>query len=330
MADARARRRGVATLSPVEAGLGCVNLGSASAGLSEQGQIRLIRTAIDHGVTIFDTADVYGAGASERLLGRAVRNRRDGLTISTKGGYVFDARGALAHRLRRIGGRTLRAWHRTGGTSTTASRAGYAAQDFSAANLRRRAEASLRRLNVDRIDVYQLHGPPAHVEGLLTALDDLRAAGAIGRFGVGAESVEVAISWADESLVDVVQIPFGVLDPDARDKLLATRGDRGPRIWARGVLGGGVIAAAMDERRRLGPHPKATLIKSLANIASDAGMEIDELAIRWARTHAGISAVLLGMSSTAHLWRNLELLGRPPLDDALMQRVAEVTSELRA
>jgi aryl-alcohol dehydrogenase-like predicted oxidoreductase len=92
------------------------------------------------------------------------------------------------------------------------------------------------------------------------------------------------------------------------------------------VLGGGVIAAAMDSARAAGAHPKAALIESLAGIASEAGMDIDELAIRWVTAHAGISAVLLGMSSNAHLTRNLDLLRRPPMDDALMRRVAEATT----
>ena len=87
-----------------------------------------------------------------------------------------------------------------------------------------------------------------------------------------------------------------------------------------------VIAAAMDSARAAGAHPKAALIESLAGIASEAGMDIDELAIRWVTAHAGISAVLLGMSSNAHLTRNLDLLRRPPMDDALMRRVAEATT----
>ena len=85
----------------VRVGLGCVNLGS-STGTSERAGVRLVHAALDAGITLFDTADAYGAGASERVLGRALRGRREGVEIATKGGYCFEQRSMLEQRVRRL------------------------------------------------------------------------------------------------------------------------------------------------------------------------------------------------------------------------------------
>src|SRR6188472_250697 len=96
--------------------------------VDDDASIQAIRTALDLGITLFDTADVYGCGHSERVLGRALAGRRDDAVISTKFGLLFDE--------------TLR----TG-----------AGTDASPAYARRACEASLRRLGTDRIDLYLLH-----------------------------------------------------------------------------------------------------------------------------------------------------------------------------
>ena len=94
-------------------GFGCVNLGSASSGRSTRDDVRLVREAVDLGVRRFDTADVYGSGASERTLGRALATRRDEVFVATKGGYVFRERTGAEQAARRIVG-AARARRRAG------------------------------------------------------------------------------------------------------------------------------------------------------------------------------------------------------------------------
>src|SRR5919204_3802099 len=149
-------------------GLGCWAIGGPwtfngqPAGWGEvddDESIRAIRHALDLGVTLFDTADVYGCGHSERVLGRALAGRRDDAVIVTKVGNVFDEQ------------------TRTAGGS-----------DLSPAYLRRACDASLRRLDTDRIDVYLIHNGfdgPEDVPAVIDVLEELGAAGKLRWYGSG-------------------------------------------------------------------------------------------------------------------------------------------------
>ncbi|HEV6952725.1 MAG TPA: aldo/keto reductase [Promicromonospora sp.] len=159
MSDLPLRRLGRSGLSVPVIGLGCNNLGRAgTVTATQEGASAVVHAAIDAGVTFFDTADRYGArpGLSEELLGTALRGRRDDVLVATK--FGLDMGGANG-------------------------------ADFGARGSRRyvvrAAEASLRRLGTDWIDLYQLHTPdPATpVDETLAALDDLVRAGKVRYVG---------------------------------------------------------------------------------------------------------------------------------------------------
>src|SRR5690606_21906708 len=148
------------------------------------------------------------------------------------------------------------------------------------------------------VDVYQLHGPPATPDDVFAELDDLRRAGKVRRFGIGAESLEVARAWFDAAPtgLDVIQQPYVITGPGAAPMFPAAR-ERGLDLWVRGVLGGGVLAAAMIDRSQIARHPKHDLVAQLSDIASQAAIGLDELAVRWVRATSGITAMILGTSS---------------------------------
>ncbi|MFI2366187.1 aldo/keto reductase [Promicromonospora sp. NPDC019610] len=159
MSDLPLRRLGRSGLSVPVVGLGCNNLGRpGTVTETVEGATALVDAAVDAGVTFFDTADAYGArpGLSEELLGAALKGRRDDVLIATK--FGLDVHGANG-------------------------------QDFGARGSRRyivrAAEASLRRLGTDWIDLYQLHAPdPATpVDETLAALDDLVRSGKVRYVG---------------------------------------------------------------------------------------------------------------------------------------------------
>lgn len=305
-------------------GCGCVKLAGATSPGSWRDHVRLVHEAMDSGVTLFDTADAYSSGMSEQLLGTALRDRRDEVAIATKVGYLFRPRSRIEQQLRRLAARVQpvvasigrgSASAAAGSASTVQSSAGYQAQDFSRAHVQSALRSSLERLRTDYIDVYQLHGPPQVVDEALGALVDARADGLIRSIGVGAESIESAIEWSGVPDVDVVQLPFGVLDPEAASAVLNR--DVGGRnsldFWVRGVLGGGVLAAAMRDPREISEDPKQQVVLDLLEVAREAGMRLDELAVRWVSGHEEVNAMLVGMSSTDHLRRIVDLANRPPL-----------------
>jgi aryl-alcohol dehydrogenase-like predicted oxidoreductase len=175
-------------------GLGCWAIGGPwtfngqPAGWGEvddEESIRAIRHALDRGVTLFDTADVYGCGHSERILGRALAGRRDDVVIVTKVGNLFDEQ------------------TRTGGGN-----------DVSAAYLRGACDASLRRLRTDRIDVYLIHdgiATPEDVPAVVDTLEELVAAGKIRWYGSSISDPAIVRAMAEGPNMVAVQHELNVL-----------------------------------------------------------------------------------------------------------------------
>jgi len=148
--------------------------------------VRAVRRALDLGVTFFDTANVYGAGHSERVLGRALGDRRAEVVIATKWGNTFD------ERTRQTG-----------------------EPDSTPAGVRTALEASLRRLGTDHVDLYQLHLndlPVPVALDLVPALDELVKQGLIRAYGWSTDSAERAAAYAGASAsVTAIQHDFSVL-----------------------------------------------------------------------------------------------------------------------
>jgi aryl-alcohol dehydrogenase-like predicted oxidoreductase len=304
-------------------GFGCVNLGSAGSGGSARAGVRLVREALDLGVRVFDTADAYGSGASERVLGAGLRGRRDEAFVATKGGYVGRERIALEQQARRLaaGARRRLRTRASGGQSGTGTNSPYAAQDFTPCHLRAAVEGSLRRLRTDRIDRYQLHGPREVLPDVLAELVDLRSAGKVLSFGIGAEDVTVAAAWLVVPEVVGVQIPFGVLDPEATDDLFPQLAGRPVDVWARGVLGGGLLARATRDPGAIVGDAKEPIIAALRDLQATTGLGLDELATAFVRSFPEVSTILIGIGSSEHLRRNVELLGEPPPDPGVVMQL---------
>lgn len=292
--------------------------------------MRLVREALEMGVRVFDTADAYGNGASERILGHALRYDRGHVVLATKGGYHFRERTSVEQAGRRAVGaaRQLRqrrpAGAPSGAVTSAGASGGYVAQDFSPGHLRCAIEASLRRLRTDYIDVYQLHGPgPVHPD-VFDELGDLVTAGKVLSFGIGAETVPAAHDWLAVPAVQVVQVPFGVLDPEVAEEVLPLATGRGIDVWARGVLAGGLLARTLHDERAVQADPKWPAINALLTIARRTGVPVDELAVGYVRSFVGVSTVLLGVSSSQHLARNVDLMRSAPLEPELVAELSTV------
>lgn len=188
--------------------------------------IRAIHAAIDAGATFFDTADVYGAGHSERLLGEALSGRRSEVVIATKFGNTFDEE----HR------------RMTGSAATRAY-------------IRSACEASLRRLRTDYIDLYQFHlndFPVDHAGDVRRSCDELVQEGKLRGFGWSTDFPERARVFAESPRCTAVQFQMNVLD-DAPEMVSVCRElglaaiNRGP--LAMGLLSGKIRLRSGDPGR---------------------------------------------------------------------------------
>ncbi len=206
---------GAGAARPVSAlGLGCSQVGSFGAAASLSDWRRLMERALDLGVTVFDTADIYGQGDSERQIGRVLAGRRDAACVITKIGKGFSPvmgalrpfKPALKPLLRLAGSR--------GGAAVRARREGVMRSDFSPARLAGALDASLRRLRFDDVDVLLLHGPAADVyrdPAVVETLAGFVRAGKARRVGASCEDLDDLSAALDMPGLGAIQLSLDLL-----------------------------------------------------------------------------------------------------------------------
>jgi aryl-alcohol dehydrogenase-like predicted oxidoreductase len=241
-------------------GLGCMAM-SGLYGPADAAQSRAtIRRALDLGVTLLDTADVYGSGANEELVGQAVRGRREEAVIATKFGFVRDTQGQAAPR----------------------------GLDGRPEYVRAACDASLRRLGIDTIDLYQLHrvDPQIAVEETVGAMAGLVAAGKVRHLGLSEVSPDQLRRAASEHRIASVQSEYSVF-AELDIGLLAYA----PLV--RGLLAGSLppVAAAAEGDTRAGERfPRITgqaraanteLAGALDQIGREHGASAARVALAW-------------------------------------------------
>ncbi|MFZ3494898.1 aldo/keto reductase [Streptomyces sp. 5.8] len=262
---------------------------------------RLVDICIDAGVTMFDTADVYSAGASEEVLGAALKGRRDQVLISTKAG--------------------LPTGDGPGGAGTSRSR------------LIASVDEALRRLDTDHIDLFQLHafdaGTP--VEEVLSALDDLVRAGKIRYTGISNFSGWQAMkSLAAADLHGrpryvAHQVHYSLVGRDYEWELLPLGLDQGLGAIVWSPLGWGRLTGRI---RRGQPLPAGSrlhdtadygppvedeylyrVIDALDEVASETGRAVPQIALRWLLQRPTVSSVIIGARNEEQLRQNLGAVG---------------------
>lgn len=222
---------------PSRLGLGCGRLGSFNNLASPAEQRATLDAAFDAGVTLFDTADVYGQGDSERIIGRTFRTRRDRVFVVTKLGKRFALRMRLLRPLKPILARLLRARRR--GSLVATRRGDNIGADFSPGRFAGALAASLRRLRFDRVDAVLLHSPSAaaiRADGVAEALQALVANGRARMFGVSVDdraALEAALALPG---LGMVQVPLDVAEAAGAPALLAAARARGVIVVLREVI----------------------------------------------------------------------------------------------
>jgi aryl-alcohol dehydrogenase-like predicted oxidoreductase len=281
--------------------------------VDDEESVRAIRRALDLGVRFFDTADVYGAGHSEIVLGRALAGHRSEVVISTKFGHTFDPATKVAD-----------------GTNA------------SPAYVRAACEASLRRLGCDYIDLYHLHIwslPRQQAEETAGALEDLRRAGLIGAYGWSTDDLDCARLFAAQPGCTAIQHNLNVFDDAPELILLCEQNDlasinRTP--LAMGLLTGKFDASARlprDDVRGSGhdwvPYfddgrPRTELLERLAavrEILTSGGRTLAQGALAWIWARSDVTIPIPGFKTVAQVEQNAGAMDRGPLTLGQMHEI---------
>ncbi|MEU9252960.1 aldo/keto reductase [Streptomyces sp. NPDC048270] len=294
-------------------GLGCNNFGGR---LDAQATRAVVDAALDAGITLLDTADIYGGlGGSENHLGQALKGRRDQVVLATKFGYAgMDMNYGPAAGSR--GGR---------------------------AYIRRALEESLRRLRTDHIDLYQLHSPdPATpIAETLAALTELVAEGKIRYIGhsnlTGWQLAEAAHTARETGSVPFVsaQNQWSLLERSAERELVPAARHYGVGVLpyfplANGLLTGKIRRGApvpagsrLEGRDAYLTDERLDVVEALAALAEKHDRTVLELAIGWLAAQPGCASVIAGATSPEQVRANAAVADRP-LDAALLAEIDAV------
>jgi aryl-alcohol dehydrogenase-like predicted oxidoreductase len=273
--------------------------------------LKTLEAACDAGINFFDTADMYSQGESEILVGKAFRNKRDKVFIATKGGYSLPRQKRLIQLVKPFAKPIVRALGLRR-SAVPASLSGTVSQDFSPGYLREAVEASLRRLQSDHIDLYQLHSPPqdeltgSRLQDALGLLGRLKTEGKIREYGIALDSVYDAVHCLDMEGIVSLQMPFGLMDLQALDGVFDQVSERQIGIIARGCFGGGALKQSLTEAELRANEPQWERALQIKRLAEQMQRSALEAALQFALSIERISVTILGMRTPEHVATNLQ------------------------
>jgi aryl-alcohol dehydrogenase-like predicted oxidoreductase len=273
--------------------------------------LRTIEAAFDAGINFFDTADMYSAGESEILVGKAFRKKRDKVFIATKGGYCLPRQKTLVQLIKPIAKPIVRVIGLRR-SAVPAALSGTISQDFSPVYLRKAVEASLRRLRTDHIDLYQLHSPPreelhgSQLQDALGLLARLKLEGKIREYGIALDSIDDAAQCLGMEGIASLQMPFGLLDLEALDGVFDKVSERRYGIITRGCFGGGALKPSLTEADLRAIEPKWERVLQVKRLAEQMRRSPLEAALKFSLCIECISVTILGMRTPQQLAANLQ------------------------
>jgi len=298
-------------------GLGTWQLGADWGLVSEADALAVLRTAVESGVTFFDTADVYGDGRSEQIIGRFIAGiNAPGVTVATK----------MGRRVAQV------------------------PENYILENFRAWTDRSRVNLGVDRLDLVQLHCPPTPVystDAVYDALDTLVAEERIAAYGVSVETSAEALAAIAHPAVATVQIILNAFRRKPLDEVLPAAAAAGVGIIVRVPLASGLLsgrytpqtAFAADDHRTYNRHGEAfDAGETFSGVDFDTGVDAArefaalappaatpaQAALAWVIQQPGVSTVIPGARSPDQAHQNAAAAGLPPFTDAQLNAIQAI------
>jgi aryl-alcohol dehydrogenase-like predicted oxidoreductase len=289
-------------------------IGGTWGTVQDKDSLAALHRALDLGVNLFDTADVYGDGHSERLLARLRRERREPFYVATKAGRRLDP---------------------------------HTADGYNRANLTAFVERSLKNLETEAIDLLQLHCPPTDVyyrPEVFAVLDDLVRQGKLRHYGVSVEKVEEALKAIEFPNVQSVQIIFNIFRQRPADLFFDQAQHRKVGILARVPLASGMLTGKFtpastfesDDHRAFNRHGEAfdrgetfagmdyarglEAVEALRPLVP-AGMTMGQMALRWILMFPAVTCAIPGAKRPAQVEENAAAADLPPLAPPVMEKI---------
>jgi aryl-alcohol dehydrogenase-like predicted oxidoreductase len=298
-------------------GFGAWAIGGGWGSVSEADAIDALHAAIDLGVNFIDTADVYGDGRSERLIAQVLKERSEQIYVVTKAG-------------RRL--------------------APHVADGYNRKNLTAFIERSLKNLDVEVLDLVQLHCPPTEVyysPEVFGILDDLVQAGKIKYYGVSVEKVEEAIKAIQYPNLQSVQIIFNIFRQRPDELFFELAKENQVAILARVPLASGLLTGKMtrqttfpnDDHRNFNRHGEAfDRGETFSGVDYETGLKVVEelrslvpddatmaqFALRWILMFDAVSTVIPGAKNRRQATDNAQAAGLPPLSDQVTSKIQSI------
>jgi aryl-alcohol dehydrogenase-like predicted oxidoreductase len=301
-----------------EISLGTWAFGDGWGNVSEDDAYAALNRAIDLGVNFLDTADVYGDGRSEELIGRLRKDRpQDEILVASKAGRRLDP---------------------------------HAPDGYDYDNLSAFVERSLENLGIEALDLLQLHCPPTEVyrqDSTFEALDRLQEAGKVRNYGVSVEKVEEARMALDYPGVATVQIIFNIFRQKPAEEFFPLAEERNVGILARVPLASGLLSGKMRADRVFGEDDHRNFNRegqafdkgeTFSGVDFETGLraaeELKELvpegntlaqfALRWILMHPAVSCAIPGGKNPSQVEDNVAAAEMSALPDEVMDRVQEI------
>jgi aryl-alcohol dehydrogenase-like predicted oxidoreductase len=306
-------------------GLGTWQLGADWGDVSREDALAVLRASADAGVTFFDTADVYGDGRSEQLIGEFLRERSTtdpAITVATKMGRRVDQ----------------------------------VAENYVLENFRAWTDRSRRNLGVERLDLVQLHCPPTAVysdDAVFDALDTLVEEGVMASYGVSVETVDEALTAIARPHVATVQIIFNAFRLKPLERVLPAAHEAGVGVIVRVPLASGLLSGRYTRETTFAPDDHRTYNRGgdsfdvgetfsgvdfetgvaaaqefSALVAAEVpGVTPAQAAIAWAWQHPAVSSVIPGARNVEQARSNAAAGDVPPLGDAFDRGVRRIYDE---